>query len=101
MAEHQKKTMSELPDMIMEDEEVFEVVPILQFLTYVASRKASVKVSKDLDKVQAYINMPLILENVSLKGDMFTKVQQLKWRNEISQMCINYLSLHLKYTWTT
>ena len=52
--------MSELPEMIMEDEYVVKVAHISCFPTYVTPCKVSVKVLKDLDKVRAHITMPLI-----------------------------------------
>ena len=66
--------MVELPETIMEEEDVVKVAPFSRFPTYVTPRKVSVKVPKDLDKVRSYINMPLIRENVPLENDMFAKV---------------------------
>ena len=69
------KPMIELLKTIEEgDDEVVEVAPFSRLPSYIAPWKPTIKVPKDLDKVHAGIQVPLILENVPVEWDMFAKI---------------------------
>ena len=70
--------MEEFPETIMEEDIVEIFDPILQLPAYVAPRKSSVKVPKDLDKVWSFINMSFLPEKFLVEGDMFEKILLLK-----------------------
>ena len=55
-----------------------EVDLILWLPKYMALRKVSVRVLKEVEKVWSYINSPFLPEDVPFEGEMFMKVPLLK-----------------------